>query len=114
MTLFERLKKQAQENPQRLVLPESLEPRTLQAANRVIGEGIAQVTFIGNRDAVLGKAFELGLPNIEKASFLDTEDITATEPYAELFAELRKSKGVTIEKAREVIKDPPLSGLSDD
>ncbi|MDE7466403.1 MAG: phosphate acetyltransferase [Muribaculaceae bacterium] len=105
MTLFERLKKQAQDNPQRLVLPESLEPRTLQAANRVISEGIAQVTFIGNRDAVLGKAFELGLPNIEKASFLDPEDGAMTEPYAELFAELRKSKGVTIEKAREVIKD---------
>jgi len=50
MTLFERLTKRAQENRKRLVLPESLEPRTLQAANRVIESAIADVTFIGRRD----------------------------------------------------------------
>ena len=49
MKLFERLTRRAQENPRRLVLPESLEPRTLQAANRVIGDGIANVTFIGRK-----------------------------------------------------------------
>lgn len=59
MTLFERLTKKAQENRQRLVLPESLEPRTLQAADRVISQGIADVILIGKRDEILAKAFEL-------------------------------------------------------
>ena len=110
MTLFERLTKKAQENPQRLVLPESLEPRTLQAANRVIGDGIAEVIFVGRRDEVLAKAFELGLQHIGNATFIDAEDEAATEQYAELFAELRKSKGLTIEQARETVRNPLYLG----
>lgn len=110
MTLFERLTKKAQENPQRLVLPESLEPRTLQAANRVIGDGIAEVIFVGKRDEVLAKAFELGLQHIGNATFIDAEDEAATEQYAELFAELRKSKGLTLEQARETVRNPLYLG----
>lgn len=110
MTLFERLTKKAQEHPQRLVLPESLEPRTLQAADKVIAKGIAEVNFIGNKDEVVAKAFELGLPHIEKAAFIDPKDTDITEPYAELFAQLRKSKGVTIEQARETVKNPLYLG----
>ena len=106
MTLFERLTKKAQENRQRLVLPESLEPRTLQAADRVISQGIADVILIGKRDEILAKAFELGLPHIEKAAFADTDDMEFTEPYAELFAELRKSKGMTIDEARNIVRNP--------
>ena len=110
MELFERLTIRAQENPQRLVLPESLEPRTLQAANRVIEKKIAKVTLIGKRDEILAKAFELGLQNIEKADFADPEDVEFTEPYAELFAELRKKKGVTLDMARETVKNPLYLG----
>lgn len=105
MKLFERLTRRAQEHQKRLVLPESLEPRTLQAANRVIGDGIADVTFIGSKDAILAKASELGLANIEKASFADNEDTSFTEKYAELFQKLRAKKGVTIEDARKQVKD---------
>ena len=110
MTLFERLTKQAQENPQRLVLPESLEPRTLQAANRVLGDHIAEVILVGKRDEILAKAFELGLSNIDKATFVDPEDDAVLEPYAELFAELRKKKGVTIEEARKTARNPLYFG----
>lgn len=110
MTLFERLTRRAQENRRRLVLPESLEPRTLQAANRVIASSIADVTFIGKRDAVLAKAFELGLPEIEKARFVDPDDTEYTEPYAELFKKLREKKGVTIDQAREQVRNPLYLG----
>ena len=110
MTLFERLTKKAQEHPQRLVLPESLEPRTLQAADRVLAAKIADVTFIGKREDILAKSFELGLPHIEQANFFDPEDAAKVEPYAELFAQLRKSKGVTIEQARETAKNPLYLG----
>lgn len=105
MKLFERLTRRAQEHRKRLVLPESLEPRTLQAANRVIGDSIADVTFIGRKEEILAKAFELGLPNIEKASFVDNEDPKFTEKYAELFQKLRAKKGVTLEQAREQVKN---------
>lgn len=110
MTLFERLTKRAQDNRRRLVLPESLEPRTLQAANRVIELQIADVTFIGKKDEVLAKAFELGLQHIEKANFVDPDDVEYTEPYAELFKKLREKKGVTIEQAREQVRNPLYLG----
>lgn len=110
MKLFERLTKRAQENRRRLVLPESLEPRTLQAANKVITDEIADVIFVGKKDEVLGKAFELGLPHIEKARFVNPDDIEFTEPYAELFQKLRAKKGVTIEQAREQVRNPLYLG----
>ena len=110
MKLFERLTKRAQDNKKRLVLPESLEPRTLQAADKVIADGIAEVIFIGNQTEVLAKAAELGLANIEKATFVCPACADTTEPYAALFAELRKKKGVTIEEARETVKNPLYLG----
>ena len=82
MKLFERLTRRAQENRRRLVLPESLEPRTLQAANRIIELAVADVIFVGNKEEVLRRAFELGLPLIEKASFVDSQDAAFTEPSA--------------------------------
>lgn len=105
MTLFERLTKKAQEHPQRLVLPESTEPRTLQAADKIIEQGVAEVIFLGKKAEIEAKAAELGLANISKATIHDCEDIEFTEKYAELFAELRKKKGVTIEEARETVKN---------
>lgn len=110
MELFERLTKRAQGAPQRLILPESTEPRTMQAADRVIKEKIANVIFIGNKETVLQKAFELGLANIEKATFVDPADASTVEPYAELLAELRKKKGMTIEEARVKAANPLYLG----
>lgn len=106
MTLFERLTKKAQEHPQRLVLPESLEPRTLQAADRIIADKIADVIFIGNKSQTLAEAEKLGLKNLDKAEYHDPQDAAFTEKYAELFKELRKKKGITIEQAR--VPEKPL------
>lgn len=105
MTLFERLTAKAQEHPQRLVLPESTEPRTLQAAERIIEQGIAQVILLGSNDEIMAKANELGLKNINKATIYSPEDQAFTEKYAELFVELRKKKGISLEDARYTVKN---------
>lgn len=110
MTLFERLAKKAQENPQRLVLPEGTEPRTLQAADRIIAEGIANIILIGKENEILAKAAELNLSNINKATIVDSDDREFTEKYAQLFFELRKNKGVSLEDARYTVKNPLYLG----
>lgn len=110
MTLFERLTKRAQDCRKRLILPESLEPRTLKAADHVIAEGIAEVILIGNRDEILSKSHELQLSNIEKATVINPENPDTIEPYAQLFADLRKSKGISIEEARKTTKNPLYLG----
>lgn len=110
MTLFERLTKKAQEHPQRLVLPESTEPRTLQAAEQIIEKKIANVIFIGNKEEILNAAANLGLTQIGNAEFIDGDDHKSTEKYAELFYELRKNKGVTLQDARYTVKNPLYLG----
>ena len=108
--LFEKLKSNAIAKRQRIVLPESTEPRTMTAADRIIADGIADVYFIGNKDEILAKAAELGLKNIDKATVINPNDAEAVEKYAQLFYELRKAKGVTIEDARKKVLDPLYLG----
>ena len=48
MDLFEQLKAKAQNQPQRIVLPEGTEPRTLTAADRILADGIAKIILIGD------------------------------------------------------------------
>ncbi len=110
MTLFERLAQKAAEHPQRLVLPEGTEPRTLQAADRIIADGLAQVILIGKKEEIMAKAAELSLKNIDKARTVDPDDRELTEPYAQLFFELRKNKGVSLEDARYTGKNPLYLG----
>lgn len=110
MKLFERLALKAKEHPQRLVLPEGKEPRTLQAADQILSEGLADITLIGKRDEILKISEELSLKNIEKAHIVDPDDTEFTEPYAQLFYELRKKKGVSLEDARYTVKNPLYLG----
>ncbi len=110
MTLFERLTKKAQEHPQRLVLPESTEPRTLQAADQIIAKKAAEIVFLGKKEEILAEAEKLGLTHIAEAEFHCPDDTAFTEKYAELFCELRKKKGVTLQDARYTVKNPLYLG----
>ncbi len=101
MTLFERLHANAQLHPQRLVLPEGTEPRTLQAADRIIADKCSEVILMGKKEDILAKADELGLKHIAEARLIDPNDTEFVEPYAQLFCELRKKKGISIEEARK-------------
>ncbi len=108
--LFKRLEDIAAANKQRIILPESTEPRTLKAADKILENGVADVILIGDRNEISSVAAELKLSNISKAKIVDPNDEAKVEKYAELFYELRKSKGVTMEDARKKVKDPLYLG----
>ncbi|MBQ4379818.1 MAG: phosphate acetyltransferase [Bacteroidaceae bacterium] len=110
MTLMEQIIARAQSNKQRIVLPESLEERTITAADKAIADGLAEIILIGSRDEILAKAAELGLKNIGKATIIDPATSEKTEEYAQLLFQLRQKKGMTIEKAREQVLDPLYFG----
>lgn len=110
MALFDRLIRSAQENKQRIVLAEGTEPRTLKAAEMIIRDGVANIILIGNPDEIRAKAAELGLTHIDSATLVDPQDAEFTEKYAQLFYELRKSKGVTIDDAHRKVLDPLYLG----
>ncbi|MCF8370665.1 MAG: phosphate acetyltransferase [Bacteroidales bacterium] len=90
----------------RIVLPESLEERTLTAANILLKEEIARIVLIGKKEAILEKAKSLNLDSIDKAQIIDPDTYEKLDAYAKLMVEMRGSKGVTYEKARELLKDP--------
>ncbi|MDE6341411.1 MAG: phosphate acetyltransferase, partial [Muribaculaceae bacterium] len=90
--------------------PESLEPRTLKAADYILSEKIAEVFFLGKSADILSKAEELGLKHIGEANIFNPDDVEFTEKYAELFCELRKKKGMTIDDARYQVKNPLYLG----
>ena len=107
---MEQIIARAQSNKQRIVLPESLEERTITAADKAIADGLAEIILIGSRDEILAKAAEWGLKNVGKATIIDPATSEKTEEYAQLLFQLRQKKGMTIEKAREQVLDPLYFG----
>ena len=110
MDLVQSIIERAKSNKQRIVLPEATEERTLRAADKVLAEDIANLILIGNPDEIHSLAEKWGLKNIDKATLIDPENNPKSEEYAELLAELRKKKGMTIEQARELVKNPLYLG----
>ena len=110
MDLLSQIVARAKSNKQRIVLPEATEERTLRAADRVMADGIADIILLGNSDEIKKLAAEWGLQNIGKATIIDPENSPKAEEYAEKLAELRKSKGMTIEEARKLVKNPLYYG----
>ena len=108
--IIEQLIRKAQSNKQRIVLPESLEERTITAADKALADGLADIILIGSREAILDKAAQLGLQHIGQATIIDPATSPKTEEYAQLLAQLRAKKGMTIEQAREQVKNPLYFG----
>lgn len=110
MDLLQQIVERAKSNKQRIVLPEATEERTLKAADRVLADDIADIILIGNPEEIKSLAQGWDLHNIDKATIIDPLNCEKSEEYAALLAELRKKKGMTIEQARELVKNPLYLG----
>ena len=108
MALIDQIIARAKSNRQRIVLPESLEERTIKAADRALADELADIILIGNREEILALAAKLGLKNIEKATIIDPATSEKTAEYINLLYELRKNKGMTLEQAEKLVKTNPL------
>lgn len=100
----------AQANRQRIVLPEGTEERTLKAADWALGDNLADIVLMGDPTEIHRMANEYGLKNIDKATIIDPLNYDKSEEYAQLLAEIRRKKGMTIEQARELVKNPLYLG----
>ena len=110
MNLLEHIVARAKSDKQRIVLPEATEERTLRAADRVLADDLANLILISNPEEIKSLAEKWDLHNIDKATIVDPENNPKAEEYATLLAELRKKKGMTIEQARELVKNPLYLG----
>lgn len=110
MELIEKMTLKAKANPQRIVLPEGTESRTLSAADRIIAEKLAHIILIGDPADIMEMARELKLEHIKEATIINPADEKIIDKYAPLYYELRKKKGITMEEARVTTANPLYLG----
>ena len=96
--LIEILKK----DPKKIVFTEGTDARILEAASRLLTGKFLHPILIGAVDDVKKAADDAGF-NIDGATIIDPLTYDKMDEMVDLFCELRKSKGVTPEQARETL-----------
>ena len=106
MNLLDQIMERAKANIQRIVLPEGTEIRTLKAADIILKEKAAALILIGDEKEIMRLAAENGLDAISQATILNPETDEKMPVYTDLLYQIRKSKGMTLEQAADLAKDP--------
>ena len=105
MSVIDNIKAKARSQKKHILLPEGTEERTVQASERIIREGIADVSLMGNEDEIRAVAakFDVDLTGVGIIDPVKSPDFNT---YVERFYEMRKAKGVDMEKAEKMMHDP--------
>ncbi len=109
MRVLNNIVEAAKIRPARIVLPEAEDPRILRAALRSEREGIARPVLIGERERIAAAAKVAGFAGMG-FTLVDPSASPALEAYACGLSELRRHKGMTLEKARRELLDPLTFG----
>ncbi|MBU3189219.1 phosphate acetyltransferase [Clostridium bowmanii] len=109
MKFIEKICKMAQADKKTIVLPEGEEERTIKASEIIKNDSIAEVILLGDKTVINSKAKELGV-SLSGIEIVDPKTSEKTDVYAKAFYELRKHKGMTLEKAAETLQDPLYFG----
>lgn len=105
MELMKKIWESAKADKKKIVLPEGSEARTVVAAQKIADEGLAMPILIGNKEEILKAGKEQGV-ELKGVEIIDPEVSPKLNEYIEAFYELRKNKGMTMEKAEKIVKDP--------
>ena len=111
MSFIDEIKNRAKKDIKKIVLPESEDDRTLRATSEVLKQKFAEIILVGNKEKILKRANELNLENVEEAEIIDPVNSDKYDEFVEKFYELRKNKGMTIEKAKEYMLDNTYFGM---
>lgn len=109
MDFMQRIWKQARAEKKKIVLAEGEERRNLIAAGKIIENSLADIVLVGNVDKINESAKNLGL-DLDDAEIIDPNTSPKLESYINEFYELRKSKGMSLEKAEKIVRDPIYFG----
>ena len=108
MSYIDIIKDKARADRKTIVLPETADKRTLIAAAHIIDEQIADIIMIGKREKIQDGAMWLDL-ELDKVKIVDPETTDKLDTYVNLLYETRKNKGMTPEKAREILLNDYLT-----
>lgn len=109
MSFVETMKEKARQNIKTILLPESEDVRVIQAAADVEEEGFAKAVLIGNEENVKKIALDNNI-DVSKVTIINPLKSEKFGEYSNKFYELRKAKGMTPEKAKEIMKEPIYFG----
>ena len=110
MSFIQDIKNKARQNKKTIILPEGIDIRSIEAASIALKEDYANIILLGDAKQIRNKAIEKGF-NITKATIINPIESEKYNEYVAAFYELRKSKGMTLEKAKEIIKDEIYFGM---
>src|SRR5690606_29631278 len=96
--------KQAKKKKQCVVLPEGDEERILRAVEVLSDRDVADLVILGDIQVIRDRIDLMGL-RMGKTQIIDPEQSDLFEDYVKTFYELRKHKGITVENARDVMKN---------
>ena len=108
--IIKRLKERAKKDIKTIVLPEATDIRTLEATEKICKEGFAKIILIGDENKIINLARENNL-ELSGAKIVNPNKSEKYNEYVNAFYELRKEKGMTLEKAKEVLKDEIYFGV---
>ena len=110
MSFIEEIKQRAKQDIKTIILPEAQDIRTLKATEQVLKEGYAKIILVGNKEEIEEKALENKI-DISGAQIIEPTNSEKYEEYVNLLFELRKQKGMSLEKAKGLVKDPVYFGM---
>lgn len=108
MNFLESIKARAKSSKKTIVLPEAYDRRTVEAAEKILKEDIADVILVGEEEKINEVAEGL---NISGATIINPENYDEFDSFVETVVELRGHKGVDKEKATSLLKDPLYFGV---
>ena len=101
MSVIDKIRAKAAADVKHVVLAEGSEPRTVQAAEKIVKLGLAKITLVGAKAEIEAKAAELGV-DLTGVMIVDPATSEKTASYAEQLFHIREKKGMTLEKATEL------------
>ena len=110
MGMIEQVKVKARQCVKTIVLPEGDEPRTVQAAVKIVQEKIARPILLGDPARVKAVAAEKGV-DVSNIEIVNPLTSPKAAEYTNALYELRKAKGVTEEQAKQLVADPMYYGI---
>ncbi len=108
MGFIDSIIEKARSDRKKIVLPESYDPRVVEAAAKIMQKDIADVVLLGDRAKIQAAAPSW---DVSGATVIDPAASEYYESFIEAFYEMRKAKGMTLEKARETMLDPLFFGV---
>lgn len=108
MSFIETIQQRARSNIQTIVLPESEDDRTILAAAKVLKDKTAQPIILGAEEDIMASAARLNA-DLTGVQIIDNTKSSEVDKYATLLAEIRAKKGMTFDKAKELILNDRLT-----